>query len=107
MQTSDLPPVVLGGSLRPIRDDVHVEPIVLDRRFRVWSYGVGHLQLLLHSRADAAGSEHINVLFEGVRAVKLRSWYQPLILAPADDSVRSDILNFADVRNDIGIGPSV
>jgi hypothetical protein len=74
-----------------------VEPIVLDRRFRVWGYGVGHSQLLLHARADAADSEYLNVLFEDVRAVKLRSSYQPLILVPAGNPVRNDILAFADM----------
>jgi len=78
-------------------DDGFVEPIVLDRRFRVWRYGVGHSQLLLHAHADAADFEHLNVLFEDVRAVKLRSSYQPLILAPAGNPVRDDILAFADI----------
>jgi hypothetical protein len=79
----------------PKRDDGFVDPIVLDRRFRVWSYGVGHSQLLLHARADAAHLEYLNVLFEDVRAVKLPSSYQPLILALARSPVRSDILAFA------------
>jgi hypothetical protein len=74
-----------------------MDPIVLDRRFRVWGYGVGHSQLLLHARADAADSEYLNVLFEDVRAVKLRSSYRPLILAPAGDPIRNDILAFAEI----------
>jgi hypothetical protein len=78
-------------------DNGCVDPIVLDRRFRVWHYGVGHSPLLLHARAEAADFEYLNVLFEDVRAVKLRSSYQPLILAPAGDPVRNDILAFADV----------
>jgi hypothetical protein len=36
-------------------------------------------------------------LFEDVRAVKLRSSYQPLILGAAGNSVRNDILDFADM----------
>jgi len=74
-----------------------VDPIVLDRRFRVWRYGVSHSQLLLHAHADTTHLEHVNVLFEDVRAVKLRSSYQPLILAPAGNPVRNDILAFADI----------
>jgi hypothetical protein len=74
-----------------------MNPIVLDRRFRVWRYGVGHSQLLLHAHAEAADAEHLNVLFEDVRAVKLRSSYQPLILALAAHPVRDDILAFADI----------
>ena len=53
--------------------------------------------MLLHARADAADSENLNVPFEDVRAVKLRSSYQPLILAPADNPLRNDILAFADM----------
>ncbi|GGM69583.1 hypothetical protein ACFFX1_14585 [Dactylosporangium sucinum] len=71
--------------------------IVLDRRFRVWRYGVSHSQLLLHAHAEGADADHLNVLFEDVRAVKLRSSYQPLILAPAANPVREDILAFADM----------
>jgi hypothetical protein len=74
-----------------------VDSIVLDRYFRVWRYGVGHSQLLLHARAGDADLEHLNVLFEDVRAVKLRSSYQPLTLRPADDPIRTEILTFADV----------
>jgi hypothetical protein len=74
-----------------------VDPIVLDRRFRVWRYGVSHSQLLLHAHADSSHLEHLNVLFEDVRAVKLRSSYQPLILAPAGNPARNDILAFADM----------
>ena len=70
---------------------------MLDRRFRVWRYGVSHSELLLHAHADTTHLEHLNVLFEDVRAVKLRSSYQPLILAPAGNLVRDDILAFADV----------
>lgn len=74
-----------------------MDPIVLDRRFRVWSYGVGHSQLLLHARADGRHVKHLAVLFEDVRAVKMRSVYRPLILAPAHSPVRDEILAFADI----------
>jgi hypothetical protein len=74
-----------------------VDPIMLDRRFRAWCYGVSHSQLLLHAHADATYLEHVNVLFEDVRAVKLRSSYEPLSLAPAGDPVRNDMLAFADI----------
>jgi hypothetical protein len=43
-------------------------------------------------RAGSADLEYLNVLFEDVRAVKLRASYRPLILQPADDSTRVDIL---------------
>ena len=74
-----------------------MEPITVHRRFRPWRYGVGHSQLLLHARADDGHREHINVLFEDVRAVKLRSSFQPLILLSADAATRADILAFAEI----------
>jgi hypothetical protein len=58
---------------------------------------VGHSQLLLYARAGAADLEHLSVLFEDVRAVKLRSSYRPLMLRPADDPTRTEILTFADM----------
>jgi hypothetical protein len=72
-------------------------PILFDRRFQVWRFAIGHSQLLLHSHGGAAGVEHINVLFEDVRAVKLRSSYEPLILAKAGHQLRAEILAFADL----------
>jgi hypothetical protein len=74
-----------------------MEPVVLDRRFRPWRYGVGHGQLLLHSPAEQNHGEHLDVLFEGVLAVKLRSSYRPLTLHPADPDIGAAILAFADV----------
>jgi hypothetical protein len=74
-----------------------VEPITLHHRFRPWRYGVGHSQLLLHAHADHSHREHTNVLFEDVRAVKLRSSFQPLILLPADAAARAGALTFAEV----------
>jgi len=74
-----------------------VEPITLHRRFRLWRYGVGHSQLLLQAHADGSHDEHLNVLFEDVRAVKLRSSYHPLILQPADRDTRASILTFAQI----------
>jgi hypothetical protein len=73
------------------------EPIVLQRRFRLWLYTVGDSEMLLHGRADAKGEEHLNVLFEDVDAVKLRLSYRPLVLQRADDDTRADILSFAGV----------
>ena len=81
----------------PAQDNEFVDPIVLDRRFRVWRYGVSHSQLLLHAHAGTAHLEHLNLLFEDVRAVKLRASYQPLILALADNPTRDGILIFAEI----------
>ncbi|SEG91768.1 hypothetical protein SAMN04489712_13045 [Thermomonospora echinospora] len=74
-----------------------MEVLTLQRRFRPWRYGVSHSELLMHGHADANGDEHINVLFEDVRAVKLRTFYDPLVLQPADEQTRLSILDFAQV----------
>lgn len=74
-----------------------MDPVVLDRRFQPWRYGVGHSQLLLHSPAGNAHEEHVNALFEGVVAVKLRRSYRPLILQVADRATRAEILAFAQI----------
>ncbi len=74
-----------------------MQPITLHRRFRPWRYGIGHSQLLLHARADGGHNEHLNVLFEGVLAVKLRSAYHPLILQPADQHAGASIVAFAQI----------
>ncbi len=71
--------------------------MTLHRRFRPWRYGIGHSQLLLHARAHGSHNEHLNVLFEGVLAVKLRSAYHPLILQPADQHARASIVAFAQI----------
>jgi hypothetical protein len=77
--------------------DRAMHPVSLERRFRWWRYGVSHSQLLLFAHAGHDHDEHLSVLFEDVRAVKLQSSYQPLILQPADDDTRAGILSFAQV----------
>lgn len=74
-----------------------MDTLTLERRFRPWRYGIGHSQLLMHSQANASSDEYINVLFEDVRAVKLRSSYEPLILQQADERTRPGLLGFAQV----------
>lgn len=69
----------------------------MDRRFRVWRYGVGHSQLLLRSPADRDEPESVHVLFEGVCAVKLRTSYHPLTLQRAGGEERERILAFTEV----------
>jgi hypothetical protein len=83
-----------------------VDSIVLDPYFRVWRYGVGHSQLPLHARPGEADLEHLSVLFEDVRAVKLRSSYRPLILRPADDPTHTEILTLPTCQHAINGGTS-
>lgn len=74
-----------------------VDTIILDRHFLPWRYGIGHSQLLLRSPAEGSQPEAVHVLFEGVRAVKLRSSYRPLTLQRAVDKERERMLAFAGV----------
>ncbi|GAA4318378.1 hypothetical protein ACFQY7_41345 [Actinomadura luteofluorescens] len=74
-----------------------METLTLQRPFRLWRYGVSHSELLMHGHAGAGCDEHVNVLFVDVRAVKLRTLYDPLILQPADEQTRLGLLDFAQV----------
>lgn len=74
-----------------------MDPIVLHRSFQVWRYGVGHSQLLLRSPACGNEADAVHVLFEGVRAVKLRTSYRPLTLRRAAGEERERMLAFAEV----------
>ncbi|MFC3500614.1 hypothetical protein ACFOOK_06470 [Micromonospora krabiensis] len=52
---------------------------------------------MLHAHADSSHNEHLNVIFEDVRAVKLCPSYDPLILQPAEHDTRANILAFARI----------
>jgi hypothetical protein len=45
-----------------------------DRRFRLFSYNAGHGLLLLRSGKTAQHSTRLDVLFQDVRAMEIRSW---------------------------------
>ncbi len=72
-----------------------VLPIVLERWFQTWSYGIGHSQLTLLSRAGTDEYDHLVVHFEGTRAMELSSSYRPLILAVAEEPRRSEMIEWA------------
>jgi hypothetical protein len=74
-----------------------MQPIVLDRPFRLWAYGLGHSRLVLRSPAHADDVEQLAVHFYAVRAAELRSFYRPLILGEADQERREYMLAFAEV----------
>lgn len=58
------------------------------RTFTVWRYGVGHSQLLLRAVPDELSSVCLDLLFEGVSAMKTATHYDSLeiALASADES---------------------
>jgi len=74
-----------------------MEPIVLDRWFQVWRYTLGHSELVFRAWSGDPGVENVYVLFEAVRAVKLRSSFRPLVLQPADQRTRGQLLAFAGI----------
>ncbi|WP_285550883.1 hypothetical protein [Actinoplanes regularis] len=74
-----------------------MEPVMLDGTFRLWSYGVGHSQLVLHARVADGDQDAVSVHFEGVRAVKLRASYPGLVIQPADPPTRTRLLDYAGV----------
>lgn len=78
--------------------------------FRVWRYGIGHSELVLRSTAvtravgqpqgvQAELAEWVEVLFEGVRAVQVRTIgsYKPLRLSRVDEERRTALLQFARI----------
>lgn len=72
-------------------------PIVLERSFQTWSYGVGHSQLILLARAKESGDEDLVVHFEGIRAMELLSSYQPLVIDVVDEQRRGELMAWAGV----------
>ncbi len=74
-----------------------MDSINLDRRFTPWRFGIGHAQLLLRGRTHDGDTQRLSVLFEDVRAVKLRRSYQPLQLRRAEPDSRDQILDFAQI----------
>ncbi|NUT18737.1 MAG: hypothetical protein HOV77_06095 [Hamadaea sp.] len=70
----------------------------MERPFRLWHFGVGHGRLILHSYARTGEPESYSVLFGGVQAMQLHAMaYDPLIIEPADDEKRAEMLAFAAV----------
>lgn len=78
--------------------------------FRVWRYGIGHSELVMRSNTDtrAVGwspgqpgepDEWVEVIFEGVRAVQVRTVgsYKPLRLSRVDEERRPALLQFARI----------
>ncbi len=74
-----------------------MDSVNLDRRFTPWRFGIGHAQLLLRGWTHDGDTERLSVLFEDVRAVKLRGSYQPLQLRRAEPFSRERILDFAEI----------
>ncbi|BEL04789.1 hypothetical protein Q0Z83_029800 [Actinoplanes sichuanensis] len=74
-----------------------MESVALDGYFRIWSYGVGHSQLLLHAHTDDDGVDMVSMLCEDVSAMKLRRGYRGLTIRTADEPTRTRLLGYAEV----------
>src|SRR5690349_18618875 len=61
----------------PINSEVEFDP---GRRFQIWSYRVGHSQLLLRSNPEEGFYSRIELLFKGVAAVHLPTVMSGLIV---------------------------
>ncbi|UZJ33062.1 hypothetical protein [Streptomyces endophytica] len=67
------------------------------RTFTVWRYGVGHSQLLLRAVPDGGDARCLDLLFEGVRAMRLVTHYASLELRTASDSESQQMLEFSEL----------
>ncbi|MFJ9885668.1 hypothetical protein ACIQRW_07380 [Streptomyces sp. NPDC091287] len=62
-----------------------------DLTFRVWTYGIGHSQLLLRSASDESEDDGVDLLFEGVAAMRLTMRYEALKLHSVDEEEFRDV----------------
>lgn len=77
-----------GGRARP------VEPPLIDFRtrvFQVWEYSVGMSRLLLRSVRVGTHDTRVDVLFQGVTAMKLPTSLPGLVIWAANDQQSADI----------------
>src|SRR4051794_36121014 len=72
-------------------------PLVFERKFRPWRYGIGHSELSLRSVDRSPSGEVIEVNFHGVMGMKLKVVYQPLVLAKADRAASDEMLRFSEI----------
>ena len=81
--------------IEPVLSDIPVPitgalPWINPASFRVWSYGVGHSQLLLTSRSGPDSTSHIDLLFEAVQFMQLHRAYHGIRLAE-DPAALTDV----------------
>lgn len=74
-----------------------------ERTFRVWRYGVGHSQLLLRAVPDEVNSACLDLLFEGVSAMKMATRYESIEVTVASADETREILELSglsDIRGE-------
>jgi hypothetical protein len=62
-----------------------------DRRFQLWAYSVGMARLLLRSTKSEVFTTRQDVLFQNVRALKLPTALDGLVIAEADPAEEATI----------------
>ena len=73
-------------------------PIELSRMVQLWSYTVGHGQLLLRATKDRDHPTRVDVLFKGVAAMQLPSVMTSLVVRDAEPDERARILSSTSVE---------
>ena len=63
-----------------------------DRRFVMVSYSASHGLLLLRSRKDLSSSKRLDLLFQDVRALEIRSWFEGIEVTEVDPA---DLAHFS------------
>jgi hypothetical protein len=75
-----------------------VLPLSFGRKFRVWRYAIGHSERKLRSTGPASASDLIEVTFYGVIGMKLKTVYDPLMIAVAEPWQADELLRLANVK---------
>lgn len=66
-----------------------------ERTFRVWRYGVGHSQLLLRAVPDEIDGACLDLLFEGVSAMKMATRYESMEITVASADETREIIELS------------
>src|SRR5262245_33444049 len=75
-------------------------PLILQRRFQLWSYGVSHSVLLLRSNTSSDATSRIDLMFRSVTALKIRHCYDWLRIGVAlPQDIGDDQLQLGDVSD--------
>ncbi|MET7735058.1 hypothetical protein ABZT02_27370 [Streptomyces sp. NPDC005402] len=69
------------------------------RTFRVWRYGVGHSQLLLRAVPDEVDSACLDLLFEGVSAMKMATRFESMEITLAGTGEAREILEISGLAD--------
>ena len=77
-------PLLLRGEPLPIID-------FPTRVFQVWAYSVGMSRLLLRGTRSDAGGTRVDVLFQGVRAMKVSTRFPGLVIWDAGEGDEAEI----------------